>query len=104
MASLVGNGSVLAGGPQDVIRTVLGGIEAKGTDAPMPAVGSGMTDQQIADVTNYVRQAWGNNAPPNAARRRRRQVAAKHDCLAVWATQRAVPGDRAARDRRRGCR
>jgi hypothetical protein len=57
---------VLAGGPQDVIRTVLGGIEAKGTDAPMPAVGQGMSDQEIADVTNYVRQAWGNNAPPNA--------------------------------------
>jgi hypothetical protein len=25
-----------------------------------------MTDQQIADVTNYVRQAWGNAAPANA--------------------------------------
>ena len=66
VASLVGNGAVLAGGPQDVIRTVLGGIEAKGTEAPMPAVGNGMTDQQIADVTNYVRQAWDNKAPPNA--------------------------------------
>ena len=66
VASLVGNGAVLAGGPQDVIRTVLGGIEAKGTDAPMPAVGAGMTDQEIADVTNYVRQSWGNQAPPNA--------------------------------------
>ena len=53
-------------GPQNVIRTILGGIEAKGTDAPMPAIGAGMTDQQIADVTNYVRQAWGNKAPPNA--------------------------------------
>ncbi len=66
VASLVGNGAVLAGGPQDVVRAVLGGIEANGTDAPMPAIGSGMTDQQIADVTNYVRQAWGNEAPPNA--------------------------------------
>jgi hypothetical protein len=25
-----------------------------------------MTDQQIADVTNYVRQAWGNAAPATA--------------------------------------
>jgi mono/diheme cytochrome c family protein len=66
VASLVGNGAVLAGGPQDVIRTILGGFEAKGTDAPMPAIGTGMTDQQIADVTNYVRQDWGNKAPPNA--------------------------------------
>jgi mono/diheme cytochrome c family protein len=66
VASLVGDGAVLAGGPQDVIRVILGGIEAKGTDAPMPAIGAGMTDQQIADVTNYVRQAWGNTAPPTA--------------------------------------
>ena len=66
VAPLVNNGAVLAGGPQDVLRTILGGIEAKGTDAPMPAFGTGMTDQQIADVTNYVRQAWDNKAPPNA--------------------------------------
>ena len=66
VASLVGNGTVVAGGPQDVIRVILGGIEAKGTDAPMPAVGAGMTDQEIADVTNYVRQAWGNAAPATA--------------------------------------
>ena len=32
----------------------------------MPAIGRGMTDEEIADVTNYVRQAWGNTAPPNA--------------------------------------
>jgi mono/diheme cytochrome c family protein len=67
VAALAGNGAVLAGGPEDVIHAILSGIEAKGSDAPMPAVGIGMTDQQIADVTNYVRQAWGNTAPPNAA-------------------------------------
>jgi mono/diheme cytochrome c family protein len=66
VAALAGNGAVLAGGPQNVIRTVLGGIEAKQTESPMPAIGQGMTDQEIADVTNYVRQAWGNTAPPNA--------------------------------------
>ena len=66
IASLAGNGTVLAGGPQDVIRVVLGGLPAKGTDAPMPAAGEGMTDRQVADVVNYVRQAWGNTAPPNA--------------------------------------
>jgi mono/diheme cytochrome c family protein len=64
--SLAGNGAVLARGPDDVIRVVLGGIEAQGGYAPMPAVGAGMTDRQIADVVNYVRQSWGNQAPPNA--------------------------------------
>ena len=45
---------------------ILGGIEAQGSYAPMPAVGAEMTDQQVADVVNYVRQSWGNEAPPNA--------------------------------------
>jgi mono/diheme cytochrome c family protein len=66
VSSLVGDASVLAGGPQDVIRVVLGGIEARGSNAPMPAVGAGMSDQDIADVVNYVRQAWGNSAPATA--------------------------------------
>ena len=66
VAPLGGNGSVLARGPQDVIRAVLGGIEAVGPEAPMPAVGASMSDRQVADVTNYIRQAWGNKAPPNA--------------------------------------
>jgi mono/diheme cytochrome c family protein len=64
--SLVGNAAVGAGGSEDVIRVILGGVEAQGTYAPMPAIGTSMTDQQVADVTNYVRQAWGNTAPPNA--------------------------------------
>jgi mono/diheme cytochrome c family protein len=63
---LKGNGSVLAKGPEDVIRVVLGGLPASANYAPMPAIGSGMTDQQIAKVVNYVRSAWTNRAPDNA--------------------------------------
>ncbi len=66
VSSLVGDASVLAAGPQDVIRVVLGGIEARGSNAPMPAVGAGMSDQDVADVVNYLRQAWGNSAPATA--------------------------------------
>ena len=65
--ALAGNGAVLAGGPQTIIRVILGGLEAQTTYGPMPSVGSGMTDQQVADVANYVRQSWGNAAPPTAA-------------------------------------
>ncbi len=64
--SLVGNGAVMANGSEDVIRVILGGIEAQQTYAPMPAVAAGLSDEQVADVVNYVRQAWGNKAPPNA--------------------------------------
>ncbi|MBE7210779.1 MAG: cytochrome c, partial [Gluconacetobacter diazotrophicus] len=64
--ALDGNGMVLAAGPHNVINVIIGGVEAHGTFGVMPALGTGMTDQQVADVSNFVRQAWSNNAPPNA--------------------------------------
>ncbi len=64
--ALNGNGSVTAKGPQNVISVVVGGLEAKQSFAPMLAIGAGMTDQEVADVTNYVRQTWGNDAPATA--------------------------------------
>ncbi len=64
--ALNGNGMVTAYGPQDVLRVIYGGLEARGPFAMMPGVGSAMTDQEVVDVTNYVRQSWGNGAPANA--------------------------------------
>ncbi|WP_294542097.1 cytochrome c [uncultured Rhodoblastus sp.] len=61
--ALAGNDLVRAKGPEDVIRVILGGRLATGTYAPMPAPGAYMTDQQVADVTDYVRNAWSNAAP-----------------------------------------
>ena len=63
---LAGNGAVTAKGPENVIRVVLGGLEAKDGLAPMPAVGQAMSDEEIASVVNYVRSSWGNTAPANA--------------------------------------
>lgn len=64
--ALAGNGAVLAEGAQNIEQVVLGGLEAAHGRGPMPAVGVGMSDQDIADAANYVRTAWGNNAPANA--------------------------------------
>ena len=61
--ALVGNGAVLAQGPQNVIGVILGGLPAANGLAPMPAVGAGMSDQEVADVVDYVRNSWGNSAP-----------------------------------------
>ena len=61
--ALAGSGVVQAKGPENVIRVVLGGLLAHGTYAAMPAVGSGMSDAEVADVVDYVRNAWGNAAP-----------------------------------------
>lgn len=64
--ALDGNGAVTAKGPQNVINVILGGLEAREKYAPMPAIGAAMSDQEIADVTNYVRQTWDNGAPATA--------------------------------------
>ena len=64
--NLAGNGSVASGGPQTVMRVILGGATAQGSWSPMPAIGTRMTDQEVADATNYVRAAWGNGAPATA--------------------------------------
>ena len=60
---LVGNGAVLARGPENVVRVILGGLPASGGLGPMPAVGAGLSDQEIADIVDYVRNSWGNAAP-----------------------------------------
>ena len=54
---------MVARGPEDVIRAVVGGLPAAGGLGPMPAVGAGMTDDEIVAAVDYVRQAWGNGAP-----------------------------------------
>lgn len=63
---LAGNDAVMAGGPQDVITAVLGGLPGQGAYGQMPAFGGQFDDQQIADVVNFVRTSWGNDASANA--------------------------------------
>jgi mono/diheme cytochrome c family protein len=75
---LAGNGAVVASNPADVLKVVLGGIPAQGRYVPMPAFASQLDDQQVADIANYVRTAWGNggsaNATPAAAARLRGEM------------------------------
>ncbi|WP_232628963.1 cytochrome c [Methylobacterium sp. Leaf118] len=61
--ALAGNTSVQSEGPQTVLRVIYGGLAAQSGYAPMPAIGQDMTEQQVKDVTDYVRNAWGNKAP-----------------------------------------
>ncbi|WP_159997058.1 cytochrome c [Roseomonas sp. 18066] len=78
----VGNGSGVAGifprladsqfvqqgDPTGVLRVVLQGAKSAATPhavtgAAMPAFGWRMTDQQVADVSTFIRNSWGNAAP-----------------------------------------
>jgi mono/diheme cytochrome c family protein len=65
---LAGDTLIMGRDPETVIRIVLQGAEsAKTPNAPtgysMPGFAA-LTDQDIADVTTYVRNAWNNRASP----------------------------------------
>jgi mono/diheme cytochrome c family protein len=64
--ALAGNDSVTSGEPYDVIMAILEGFSPQGTWGAMGSFAQTLTDEQISDVTNYVRTAWGNDASPNA--------------------------------------
>jgi mono/diheme cytochrome c family protein len=65
---LPGNANLQSADPSSTLRIILDGAETVTTPrAPnkgsMPEYATKMTDQQIADVTNYIRNSWGNAAP-----------------------------------------
>ncbi len=64
--NLAGNDSVMASAPLNVIGAVLSGVPPWKNGPAMPSFAASLSDRDIADVTNYVRTAWGNNATANA--------------------------------------
>ncbi|MGE4480769.1 c-type cytochrome [Acidocella sp.] len=59
--NLAGNDSITAQQPYNVIGAVLAGLDSWAHPGPkMPAFGAKLSDQEIADISNYVRTAWGN--------------------------------------------
>ena len=64
--ALAGNDAVTAGEPYNVIMAMLDGFPPQGSWGAMASFAGTLSDDQIADITNYVRTAWGNDALPNA--------------------------------------
>jgi mono/diheme cytochrome c family protein len=69
---LPGNANLQSSDPLSTIRVILDGADTVTTPrAPnkgsMPAYAAKLSDQQIADVTTYIRNAWGNAAPAVSA-------------------------------------
>lgn len=64
--NLAGNLAVAAAGPQTVYHAILGGLPASNDYALMPSFAGTLTNEDIADITNYVRTSWGNTAPRDA--------------------------------------
>jgi mono/diheme cytochrome c family protein len=58
--------------PGTLIHLILAGgrtapTESRPSPLTMPSFAWKLTDQQIADVSTYVRNSWGNSAPPVSA-------------------------------------
>jgi mono/diheme cytochrome c family protein len=65
---LPGNALLQSADPASTLRVILDGAQTITTQrAPnpgsMPGYAKQWTDQEIADVTNYIRNSWGNAAP-----------------------------------------
>jgi mono/diheme cytochrome c family protein len=63
---LAGNDSVMAAAPTNVIGAVLNGLGPWNHGPAMPSFAAGLSDTEIAAVTNYVRASWGNNMAADA--------------------------------------
>ena len=63
---LAGNPVLVAPDPADVIKLILGGAAAHGQMIAMPGFSNQITNQDVADIANYVRTSWGNTGAPNA--------------------------------------
>jgi mono/diheme cytochrome c family protein len=65
---LPGNANLQSSDPTSTLRIILDGAQTVTTPrAPnsgsMPAYRDKLSDQEIADVANYIRNSWGNAAP-----------------------------------------
>ena len=70
--SLAGTPSVQQADPTSILRVILRGTRSVATgEAPtgpgMPSFGWLLTDEQVAAVATFIRQSWGNSAPPVSA-------------------------------------
>lgn len=81
-ASLVNNPGLLADDASSIITTVLQGgrgavTQGNPTSGAMPSFAWKLSDEQVAAVSTYIRNSWGNAATPVEAK----EVAGKRKLL-----------------------
>ncbi len=64
-ASFVDAGGLTSASPRTAVAVLLMGIPPRGIYGKMPSFRDKLDDREIARVVNYIRTAWGNNAPAN---------------------------------------
>ncbi len=63
--ALAGNSAITAAGPENAVHAVLSGFAPSGRWGAMPSFAETLDTQQIADVSNYIRVAWGGGGSAN---------------------------------------
>src|SRR5262245_11264788 len=66
---LAGNPAVVAAKPFNILAAILQGIPARDDLMAMPSFAGSLSDQDVADLANYVRTSFGNKAASNATPR-----------------------------------
>ena len=98
------NGAVYDGPPDNVVSVLLQGIEARGDWGVMPAYNTKLSDQQIADIANYVRTSWRNTTDSLATAQTVADLRRDGDVSSATSSQVAicasVPADRIDPDTR----
>jgi mono/diheme cytochrome c family protein len=64
--NLANNIAVTQQQPNNVINAMLTGLPGGGDYGTMPSFAGALSDQDVADIANYVRSSWGNKASANA--------------------------------------
>jgi mono/diheme cytochrome c family protein len=64
--NLAGDAAVVATRPDSVIAPMINGLPGGGSYGAMPSFAGALTNQDMADIANYVRTAWGNQGSANA--------------------------------------
>lgn len=65
---LAGNPVVMAAQPNDIIKVMIRGIKQRNGYIAMQSFASTLSDQEILEISNYVRSSWGNGADPNVTK------------------------------------
>lgn len=62
---LAGNPVVIDPTGLNIVKVIIRGIQARNGYIPMPSFASRLSDEEIAELANYIRTSWGNTAGAN---------------------------------------
>lgn len=64
---LAGNPVVMAAEPNDIVKVMIRGIQQRDGYIAMPSFASRLSDQEILEISNYIRSSWGNGPDSNTS-------------------------------------